>query len=77
MALIVVDRYIGRTDRNVPPLLAFRLATFAWPATFVLLGAAGWTDGEFHGDVVALVALLLAGMVALVHMLWKTLTAWP
>jgi EAL domain-containing protein (putative c-di-GMP-specific phosphodiesterase class I) len=68
-ALILLDRYVARPDNRLPPLLAFRLATLSWPVVFVVLGAAGWSDGSYHGDAVALVALLLAGMVALVHKL--------
>jgi EAL domain-containing protein (putative c-di-GMP-specific phosphodiesterase class I) len=71
-ALILLDRYLGRADNRLPPLLGFRLATVAWPLAFIVLGAAGWANGSYHGDAVALVALLLAAMVALVNKPWMT-----
>lgn len=74
-ALILLDRYLARPESRFPPLLAFRLATVTWPLVFVMLGAAGWSNDAYHGDAVALVALLLAGMVALVHKLPTTI-AW-
>lgn len=73
--LILLDRYLARPDSRLPALLAFRLATLGWPLAFVVLGVAGWSDGAYHGEAVALVGLLLAGMVALVHKLPMTI-AW-
>jgi len=73
VALILLDRYLALPESRLPPLLGFRLATVSWPLAFVVLGLAGWANGSYHGDAVALVALLLAGMVALVNKLSMTI----
>jgi hypothetical protein len=41
----------------------FRLWLAAYPIGFAILGAAGWSQatGDYHGEVVALVALVAAG----------------
>jgi len=74
-ALIVLDRLSARPTNRVSPQLGFRVATPAWPVVFVLLGAAGWSGATYHGEVVALIAMLVAGMVALVQTLPFTV-AW-
>lgn len=71
-AWILTDLLVTRSDIRVSPLLGFRLATATWPAAFVVLGAAGWSGAAYHGEVVALIGLLVAGMVALVHTLPTT-----
>ena len=71
-AWIVVDLFGARPDNRVSPQLGFRLATLTWPAAFVLLGVAGWSGDTYHGEVVALIGLLVAGMVALVQTLPRT-----
>lgn len=68
-ALILMDRWLARPSSRIPSLLGFRLATAAWPLAFVLLAAAGWSNGSYNGDIVALVAMLVAGMIALVNQL--------
>ena len=65
-ALIAFDRFAARPSSSVSPQLGFRLATPAWPLAFVLLGAAGWSNGTYYGEPVAVVAMLVAGMVALI-----------
>jgi EAL domain-containing protein (putative c-di-GMP-specific phosphodiesterase class I) len=72
-ALIVMDRWLARPDSRISPLIGFRLATAAWSFAFIVLGAAGWSNGSYNGDVVALVAMLVAGMVALVNRLPVTI----
>jgi EAL domain-containing protein (putative c-di-GMP-specific phosphodiesterase class I) len=72
-ALILMDRWLSGPDSRISPLIGFRLATAAWPIAFIVLGAAGWSNGSYNGDVVALVALLVAGMVALVNQLPVTI----
>jgi EAL domain-containing protein (putative c-di-GMP-specific phosphodiesterase class I) len=71
-AWILVDLIGARSDNRVSPQLGFRLAMLTWPAAFVLLGAAGWSGDAYHGEVVALIGLLVAGMVALVQTLPMT-----
>jgi EAL domain-containing protein (putative c-di-GMP-specific phosphodiesterase class I) len=72
-AWIAVDLVGARSDNRVSPQLGFRLAMLTWPAAFVLLGAAGWSGSAYHGEVVALIGLLVAGMVALVQTLRPTI----
>ncbi len=71
-AWIVVDLVVARSDNRASPQLGFRLAMATWPAAFVLLGAAGWSGDTYHGEVVAVIALFVAGMVALVQTLPMT-----
>jgi EAL domain-containing protein (putative c-di-GMP-specific phosphodiesterase class I) len=53
----------------LPPELGFGIVLAGWPAAFVLLGAAGWAGDRYHGEVVALIALVVSGLVALVQTL--------
>lgn len=69
---ILLDILVARSDFRVSPQLGFRIAILTWPAAFVMLGAAGWSGDTYHGEVVALIGLLVAGMVALVHPLATT-----
>jgi len=62
---VAVDLFFARTDNSMPPELGFQLVLISWPAAFVLLGAAGWAGNNYHGEVVALVALVVSGLVAL------------
>lgn len=72
-AWILTDLLVARSDVRLSPLLGFRVAMATWPVAFVLLGAAGWSGAAYHGEVVALIGLLVAGMVALVQTLPATL----
>jgi EAL domain-containing protein (putative c-di-GMP-specific phosphodiesterase class I) len=71
--VILLDRYLARPDTRLPPFLSFHVATITWPLAFVVLGAAGWSGDAYHGEVVAVIGLLVAGMVALVHKLPATI----
>jgi EAL domain-containing protein (putative c-di-GMP-specific phosphodiesterase class I) len=62
---VVLDLLFARTDNRLSPELGFRLVLASWPLAFVVLGAAGWAGDQYHGEVVALVALLVSGLVAL------------
>jgi EAL domain-containing protein (putative c-di-GMP-specific phosphodiesterase class I) len=66
-AWILIDIVGARSDSRVSPQLGFQLAIATWPVALVLLGAGGWSGGTYHGEVVALIGLLVAGMVALVQ----------
>jgi EAL domain-containing protein (putative c-di-GMP-specific phosphodiesterase class I) len=65
-ALIVFDQFAARPTNPVSPMFGFRLATLGWPLAFILLGAASWSNGSYYGEPVAVVAMLVAGMVALI-----------
>jgi EAL domain-containing protein (putative c-di-GMP-specific phosphodiesterase class I) len=62
---VAVDLLFASTDNAMPPELGSQLVLVTWPAAFVLLGAAGWAGDHYHGEVVALVALVVSGLVAL------------
>jgi len=74
---VLVDMIGARAYNRVPPELGFGLVLAGWPAAFVLLGAAGWAGDRYHGEVVALVALLVSGLVAMVQTLRFTLLWTP
>ena len=64
---IALDLLFTRPASRLPQELGFQLVLASWPVAFILLGAAGWRGGEYHGEAVALVALLVSGLVALVQ----------
>jgi hypothetical protein len=68
-AAVLLDLVIARSDNGLPPELGFGIVLAGWPAAFVLLGAAGWAGDRYHGEVVALIALVVSGLVALVQTL--------
>jgi EAL domain-containing protein (putative c-di-GMP-specific phosphodiesterase class I) len=74
-AWVLIDIVGARSDSRMSPQLGFQLAILTWPAAFVMLGAAGWSGAAYHGEVVALIGLLVAGMVALVQSL-RTTVLW-
>jgi EAL domain-containing protein (putative c-di-GMP-specific phosphodiesterase class I) len=65
--VMVIDRLAARPGNRLPPELAFGLMLVGWPIGFVALGLAGATGDQYHPEVVALIALLVSGLVALVH----------
>ena len=69
---VAVEHTLVRLGHPVANDTRFRVWLAAYPVAFAILGAAGWspTTGEYHGEVVALVALVAAGFVALVEALW-------
>ncbi len=64
---IVLDHVLLRPGNRVPPQLAFRLGMASWPVAFVVLGLAGWSGDLYHGEVIAGIAMLVSGLVALVE----------
>lgn len=72
---ILLDLLSGRSNNRIPAQLGFRLAIVSWPVAFVVLGAAGWWNGAYSGEIIALIAMLVAGMVGLVH-LWRVTILW-
>lgn len=71
-AQVAVDLVFTRLRHPIPRDQGFRLILITWPFGLALLGAAGWSvqAGDYHGEVVTLVALIVAGLVALVEPLW-------
>jgi EAL domain-containing protein (putative c-di-GMP-specific phosphodiesterase class I) len=76
-AAVLLDVLIARSGNRLPPELGFGVVLAGWPLAFVLLGAAGWAGDRYHGEVVALIALLVSGLVALVQPLRFTLLWTP
>src|SRR6266567_2040284 len=76
-AAVVLDILVIRTNNRLPPELGFGVVLAGWPAAFVLLGAAGWAGERYNGEVVALIALLVSGLVALAQSLRFTLLWTP
>ena len=64
---IALDLVLRRAAHRMPPQLAFRLGMASWPVAFVVLGIAGWSGEVYHGEVVAGIAMLVSGLVALVE----------
>ena len=64
---LVLDLFLARYPQRMPPQLIFRLGIASWPVAFVVLGIAGWAGGVYHGEVVAGIALLVSGLVALIE----------
>jgi len=58
---------LARLGHPIAPSVAFRVVLATWPVGFVVLGAAGWAATDYHGEVVAVTAFLLASLVALVE----------
>lgn len=65
IGLVMAARWMGE---EVDPARRFRVILVTWPIGFAVLGAVA-TDlgGEYHGEVVALIALMAAAVVALVE----------
>lgn len=61
-----LDLYLSQAPGRMPQL-AFRLAITSWPLAFVALGLGGWSGGVYHGEVVAGIAVLISGLIALVE----------
>jgi EAL domain-containing protein (putative c-di-GMP-specific phosphodiesterase class I) len=81
-AQVTVDMASARAGHPISPQLGFRLIVATWPVGLVILGAAGWAPGSnvYYGEVVALVAFVVAGLVALIEprrfaAIWSTMAA--
>jgi EAL domain-containing protein (putative c-di-GMP-specific phosphodiesterase class I) len=64
---LAVDLVFSRAGRPISPGIGFRFIVALWSAGLVILGAAGWatTSNQYFGEIVALVAFVVAGFIAL------------
>ena len=79
---LTVDLAFSRAGHPISPEVGFRLIVATWPAGLVILGAAGWAPSseQYLGEVVALVAIVVASLVALIEplrftVIWSLLAA--
>ena len=65
---LAVDLLLERIGHPISPDRLLQLSLIAGPAGFAVLGAAGWTasTGEFHGELIGLVGVVVAGFVGIV-----------
>lgn len=70
LANVLVEVGFDRLGRPLAPDRRFLFVLVSWPVWFVILGAAGWSHGpdvEYFGEVLAIVALMVTGVVAVVE----------
>jgi len=62
------DLLLERAGHPISPDRLLQLSLITWPVGFAVLGAAGWTPstGEFHGELIGLVGVVVAGFVGIV-----------
>ena len=65
---LAADLLMERMGHPISPDRLLRVNLVTWIAGFAILGAAGWTpsSGEFHGELIVLVAAMVAGFVGIV-----------
>jgi EAL domain-containing protein (putative c-di-GMP-specific phosphodiesterase class I) len=65
---LAADLLLERIGHPISPDRLLQLSLITWPAGFAVLGAAGWTasTGEFHGELIVLVGVVVAGFVGIV-----------
>jgi EAL domain-containing protein (putative c-di-GMP-specific phosphodiesterase class I) len=65
---LATDVLLERIGHPISPDRLLQLSLITWPAGFAVLGAAGWTasTGEFHGELIVLVGVVVAGFVGIV-----------
>jgi EAL domain-containing protein (putative c-di-GMP-specific phosphodiesterase class I) len=65
---LAADLFLERIGHPISPDRLLQLSLITWPAGFAVLGAAGWTasTGEFHGELIGLVGVVVAGFVGIV-----------
>lgn len=65
---LATDLLLERAGHPVSPDRLLQLSLITWPAGFAVMGAAGWTPltGEFHGELIVLVGVVVAGFVGIV-----------
>jgi EAL domain-containing protein (putative c-di-GMP-specific phosphodiesterase class I) len=63
------DLAFARAGHPISPNLGFRLIIATWPVGLLILGAAGWApaSNQYFGEIVALVAFVVAGLVGLIE----------
>ena len=66
---LTADLAFARVGHPISPKLGFQLIIATWPVGLLILGAAGWapTSDQYFGEVVALVAFVVAGLVGLIE----------
>jgi EAL domain-containing protein (putative c-di-GMP-specific phosphodiesterase class I) len=65
VAQVVAEGFLSCAGRPISPSVAFRVLEATWPVGLGVLSAAAWNLGDYHGEVVVVVCLLAAGLVAL------------
>jgi EAL domain-containing protein (putative c-di-GMP-specific phosphodiesterase class I) len=65
---LAADLLLERIGHPISPDRLLQLSLITWPAGFAVLGVAGWTasTGEFHGELIGLVGVVVAGFVGIV-----------
>ena len=67
-AQVLIARVLQHLGHRLRPDVGFRVVVVTWPIALGALGAAGWTAvNDYHGEVVSLIGLITAGLVALVE----------